>query len=71
MTDRKRSPLPEGYQFGDARPKPSIRFPWPPFEVTAADMAELASRQAEYLKPWADALADRAVNWNVIEGDEH
>lgn len=48
---------------------PPVTGPGSPWRAPHLNAAERLERQAYWLKPWAEALADRAVDWNVIEGE--
>lgn len=63
MTDRKRSPLPEGYQYGDAGK--GLRL------LSAAILRDTAQRNgATISEPEIEILsAVIADHWNVIEGE--
>lgn len=78
MTDRKRDPLPQGYQFGDAsgvvlravavgKTGISIRFVRQ-YDVDADRKPRLSFDE---LRLWLDCMERARRGWNVIEGEDH
>lgn len=64
MTDRKREPLPEGYQFGDAGPKRQIAVKGRSGATFIFDDESQAKRFEEITTKRL-----RSRDWNVIEGE--